>query len=349
MRAAWKKPYYHDHPLLGRGWSVFCDGTHAHPHPRVTRALDRKWHRLWDLSQLSGRRGPKPLVHFERLRAKRALSRMGATDPNRAEYEQATAEQHQALKAALLHCACGEVMTHESPDPKSPDPRRRRLHTFYCNNPADRERQLRRRFFRNDGREVPNPSGKGQGMLGRHAVGAVPKGAKFCPVCKSELRYPRNVFNINGVEYDPPLLGLTCKNSDVDHSPRVRRELRQRVGLRSIPLPAGSRHGLTFYWSRKRSRFVEPPPKALKKGHPVRNCKVHGRMRVKTFTTIAGVPKGIFAKLGSTFPLFRPRCRFGDREVWISSDLKKEVWRTPQPRPGWRGDEQPEALSRAQE
>jgi hypothetical protein len=138
-------------------------------------------------------------------------------------------------------------------------------------------------------------------------------------VCREELRYPKEVSEIGGVHYDPPLLRLTCLNpKDEDHSPQTR----ERLGL-----PPGHRDGLTFHYDQKHSKFVQVQLKALKSGHPVVNCRDHGRMLVTEITEASQVrvPKRVFEKLGSTFPIYRVCCRDGDSGWWISANQKKKI------------------------
>jgi transcriptional regulator with XRE-family HTH domain len=314
MRAE-REPY--DHTLLGKILPVFCDGTHAHRHPRVTRAIDRKG-RLWEIGAWPHR---KKLAPFEGRRVKRALARMGKQP------------QPTLLLQALQKCStsldgkpgCGAFMKYDGRWSSS-NPIRRRLHVFYCSKESCKQ-QWNRRLFDWKGKEVPrNPPG--QHMKGRHKI-RLPRTATICPVpaCQEPLYFPKEVFDVGGVHYSPPLIRLWCKNRAVDHSPHKRKEL---------GLPSGSRLGYTFYYDRKRSAFVEIHTKPLKKGHPIVRCNVHGRMRVTTIHYAARVPKGLLERLGSTLPVQRARCRYGDREAWISADGKKKIWRSPRPRPGWK-------------
>jgi hypothetical protein len=139
-------------------------------------------------------------------------------------------------------------------------------------------------------------------------------------VCDAELRYPKEISEIGGWRYVPPLLRVVCLNpSNKDHSPAIRKQLN---------LPLGSRNGLTFYYDQKHSQFIQIHLKALKGGHPVVKCRAHqDRMRVTTITEagIARVPKHVYRKLGATFPIYRARCRFGDRGFWISADKKIKI------------------------
>ena len=191
---------------------------------------------------------------------------------------------------------------------------RRKLHVMYCRKPGCQLRWVRRLF---------DSSGEEQrgARCGEHSLGLrrreLPPNARKCPVCEAELRYPKEIFEIGGHRYDPPLLRVICLNPDnKDHSPKIRHQ---------IGLPAGNRNGLTFHYDQKHSKFVQIYHKALKKGHPIVNCRAHGRMRATTITDSARVPKDVYSKLGSTFPIYRVRCRFGDRGFWISTDQKTKI------------------------
>ena len=197
---------------------------------------------------------------------------------------------------------------------------RQRLHVFYCSKERC-ELQWDRRLFNSRGDEVRR-NAPGQHMRGLHKI-RLPYKAMTCPVCSAPLRFPKEISVVGGVHYDPPLLRLWCEKHDVDHGPQRRRELQ---------LPSGTRKGLTFYYSRKKSEFVEIFLKALKSGHPVRTCRAHRRIRITTIQqrARARVPKKVLDRIGPDFPVFRARCRFGDRECWISADGKRNFWRSPQ-------------------
>jgi len=219
------------------------------------------------------------------------------------------------LVKALQHCDCGGVMVYDG-HPSTTNPARQKLHVMYCRQP-DCQRRWDRRFFDDNGDEQRKPK-FGEHCLDRRKRELPPK-AKDCPVCGTELRYPKKISEIGGVHYVPPLLRVVCLNPDEkDHSPRIREQLR---------LPPGSRDGFTFYYDQKHSKFVQIHLKALKKGHPEVKCRAHGRMRVTTITEtgIARVPRDVLKKFGSIFPVYRAQCRFGDRGFWISADSKIKI------------------------
>ena len=293
----------YQHPLLGRILPVFCNGTHAHRHARVTRALDLKG-RLWKLSDFPHR---KKLAPFEAERVRRVRKEKG---------ELLCVDD---LANALQHCTstldgrpgCQNIMTYDGRPTKGPA--RQKLHIMYCRN--DCGLQWERRFFDANGDEQRGAKW-GEHCLGRRNR-ELPPNAKKCPVCGVELRYPMHVSEIGGVSYHPPLLRVTCLNPQkTDHSPRVREEL---------GLPAGSRKGLTFYYDQKHSKFIQIHLKALKKGHPVVRCREHGRMQVTTITNAGRVPERVYKRLGSTLPVELARCRFRDQGFWISTDRKTRI------------------------
>lgn len=292
----------YQHRLLGKILPVFCNGTHAHPHPRVTRALDTKG-RLWKLSDFPNR---KKLTPFETERVKQVRKAMREQLDVR---ELAIAAEE--LVKALQHCTttldgrpgCGRVMVYDG-HPAHSSPARRKLHVMYCRKP-DCELRWVRRFFDDNG-DAQRRTKWGEHCLDRRKR-ELPSNAEHCPVCGAELRYPKEISEIGGVRYDPPLLRVMCLNPEKkDH---------------------GSRGGLTFYYDQKHSKFVQIYRKALKKGHPEVKCRAHGRMRVTTITEASAsrVPKDVYKKLGSTFPVYRVRCRFGDRGFWISADRKIKI------------------------
>jgi hypothetical protein len=297
----------YQHRLLGKALPVFCNGTHAHRHPRVSRALDTGG-RLWKLSDLPNR---KKLTPFEGDRVRQVRREMG---------EHLNAE---ALVKAMQHCestldgrtGCWAVMVYNG-HPTHTSSARKKLHVMYCRNP-DCELQWERRFFDDDGDEHRRTKWGGHCLDRRKRV--LPRNAARCPVCSAELRYPKEIAEIGGVRYDPPLLRVVCLNPrKQSHTPQIRKE-------RGVP--PGSRSGLTFYYDQKHSRFVQVHLKSLKKGHPEVKCRTHGRMRVTTITEASAsrVPIDVYKKLGSTFPVYRVRCRFGDSGFWISADRKVRI------------------------
>jgi hypothetical protein len=300
------------HPLLGKILPVFCNGTHANRHPRVTRALDTKG----QLSKLSDFPHRKKLTPFEKERVTQTRKSMG---------DQLSAEARaEALVKALQHCTaldaqpgCGGVMIYNG-HPAHTSITRRKLHVMYCRNP-DCELRWERRFFDDNGDEQRGTKW-GEHCLDRRQRQLPPNLKRGCPVCDAELRYPKEISAIGGDQYHPPLLRVRCLNPDKkDHGPRIREQL---------DLPAGTRSGLTFYYDQKHSKFIQIHLKALKKGHPILNCRAHGhgRMRVTTIRKWdSRVPKNVREKLGSILPIHLARCRFGDSGFWISTDKKTRI------------------------
>jgi DNA-binding XRE family transcriptional regulator len=301
-------PYVH--PLLGRIVPVYCSGTHTHKHPRVTRAIDLKG-RFWNISRwpIRGALAPWELIGVEKARAA-----MGSR-----------ADQDLLLKA-LQRCTtaldgtpgCRAFLKYQGLNRVASATARRRLYEFLCSNKDCRRLRWKRRVFDSAGNEVRrNPLGAAR--LGQR-VRRLPYNSRYCPVCKAagftvELRFPKQVPEIGGVRYTPALLRAVCENPHrLDHSPPKRKEL---------GLPSGSRSGLTFYYSPKRSVFIDVYVKPLKKGNPHISCRVHGRMRIQTFlreSQLNRIPKDIYVKLGSRLPVKRALCRYKDREVWISGN-----------------------------
>jgi len=305
----------YEHPLLGKITPVYCSGSHAHKHPRVTRALDRKG-RQWDISKWPIR---GKLASFELRSAQQARVTIGKEpDPKR------LLEALQRCRTALGGTpGCGAFLKYDGLN-SSANALRQRLHVFFCANQACHLR-WKRRFFSSKGIEQ-RPTSPGGARESETRLRLPPK-AQRCPVCDSRFSFPKQISKIGGIHYTPPLIRLWCLNPKaLDHSPRKRREL---------GLPAGSRKGLTFYYHRKRSMFVEIYTRPFKIGAPIVKCGAHGRMRVSTIrhqSQLHRVPKNIYIRLGSQLPVHHAVCRHYDQEVWISRDRKNQIRRSL-PRP----------------
>ncbi len=308
----WPERDPYEHPILGRVLPVFCTGTHAFQHPRVTRRLDLKGH-LWNISEWPYRR---KLAPFEEQQRRQVLASIGRQNAN------PNVLSKEIFSKVFLRCTdnslngkrgCGELLKYWGPDSTNSNPDRRKLYQFYCAR-DDCEQKWERRLFDSQGREVSrNPVGGNRG----HKV-PVPTKARFCPACneagiKTELQFPQNVRRVGGRTYKPPLLKLTCPNPNgIDH--------------RS---PERNRQGLTFYYDRKNSRFVHVPQKSVKQGGPPRGfCRKHGPLRRNVYATarqVMRVPKWIREKLGQQLPIYFEYCAVCGTGSWFSKDRRKRV------------------------
>lgn len=253
----------YDHPMLGSVLSVDCTGNGTHP--RVTRRIDRRgW--LWDVRGWPCR---KKLAPFEMRRVRDALDLMDAP-----------AKPHELL-ACLQKCGtaldgtpgCGKFLRYEG-QPASTNASTKKLHVFMCAHSCGL--QWKRRYFTASGEEMPVESAGGARAGSKVKGVSVPPGARLCPVCEAKLNSPKECSIVGGEAYSPPLIRLVCPNPrGIDHT-----------------APGRSRRGLTFYYDRKRSRFVEVYSRARTRRGPLftRNCKIHGRMNRSTIPTIKRLP-----------------------------------------------------------
>src|SRR2546426_5489184 len=175
MRAE-RDPY--NHAILGKVLPIFCDGTHAFKHPRVTLRLDRKG-RLWDISKWPTRR---KLALFERRRVQQALVMRDAPDhPER--LLQAFARCTRSLDGRP---GCGSLLKYHG-HAQSSNAQRRRLHVFQCSSGGCRQQQWELRYFDASGKEVARTPVGGA----RRAKTVLPRNARLCPVCKTELAFQK--------------------------------------------------------------------------------------------------------------------------------------------------------------
>lgn len=305
-----------DHPILGKVQPVFCTGSHAQRHPRVTRWLDRRRGRLWDASDWPHRR---KLATFEAKRIKETLDVMGDV------------AEHDRVLNCLARCTaalngkrgCGGFLINDG----HPSSRvSKTLYAFYCAREGC-QLQWRRRYFTALGKELPaNPIGSPGGERG--CALPIPPGARLCPVtgCGARLNSPKGVSVVGGEHYSPPLLKLWCPNP-------------KNISHRS---PHRSRSGRSFYYDKKRSQFVQVYSRARKQRGPVfsQPCKRHGRMNRSEFNSIDRVPMRVRAKLGIDklkkldAPVYRDYCLC--TEVWMTADGRKtnrmrNHWKTARP------------------
>lgn len=305
MHKARKEPY--DHVILGKVQPVFCVGTHAHPHPRVTRWLDSRRGRLWDASDWPIR---KKLVAFESKRIKEALDVMG-DDPD-----------PESVLNCLAKCTdspdgkkgCGGFLANEGPHHVI-----KALTIFVCSREAC-ELQWRQRYFDASGQEI-RPFNRR--LLPRKRSLAIPPGARNCPVCAAKLNSPKEVSIVGGETYSPPLLKFWCPNpQNISHRSEHR-----------------SRKGQSFYYDKKRSRFVQVYTRARVQRGPEfsKPCRKHGRMDRTTINSIDRTPRRIrehFDMEKALLPFYRDYCPC--TEVWLTSDGQKTPrlenhWKTARP------------------
>ena len=313
-RQMYKERAAFDHPMLGKVQPVFCTGTHAHSHPRVTRWLDRRRARLWDASNWPHR---KKLAPFEIQKVKETLDVMG------------DAPEPELVLNCLARCVsspdgvsgCGGFLV-RSPS-SSTNPATKKLYRFEC--PSEGcQLQWKGRLFTPSGKEVPsNPAG---GSRPRESTFSIPPRARICPACGANLTSPKEVSIVGGERYSPPLLRLWCPNP-------------KNISHRSLDR---SRGGRSFYYDKKRSQFVHVYTRPRKQRGPAfsKPCRIHGRMNRTTITSIDRVPMRVRTKLGIEnlekleHPIYRDYCPC--TEVWLTEDARKtnrmrNQWKTARP------------------